>query len=760
MPRPAVEPGTVLVRVHYSLISVGTEIAALRPAWAAMPGATTGEKLLSVSSVFKQYLGKALRNPGKAVRKIVQLSRQAARSAVRRAFPPRPHAANGTNGNGNGASHAPASEMEDQGWNVGYSAAGEVLEAGEGVAEFVPGDWVACAGAGQANHADYVCVRKNLVCRVPSGCDLRSAATTTVGTIALQGVRRAAPQLGETVAVLGLGLIGQITVQLLRANGCRVFGLDLDPQRIERAKACGLDGGATDAESFQRLLRDRTGGRGADRTLITAATKSSTVINQAMEITRAKGTVVIVGDVGMNVERAAFYRKEINLLMSTSYGPGRYDPVYEEDGRDYPFAHVRWTLNRNMQAYLDLIAAKRIDVEELLDRVVPVEEAPAVYRELAAASGPLPLGVLLHYPDDTVVARSPDRATLPEPADSTRLTLRGHKRVLADRIRYALVGAGSFGTAMLVPAMEKRKDRFFLRGVVSRNASQGGNFARSHQVETFTSDLDAILRDPGFDLVVIATRHHEHAGQVVRSLKAGKHVFVEKPLALNWPELDEIARTYAELPDKPLLMVGFNRRFAPPVRLLQEILAKRRSPLVLNYRLHGGYIPLDHWVQGPQGGGRNLGEACHIYDLFRSLAGADVTGIQASAIDPGALPYRRNDNFCAGLTYEDGSIASLVYTALGPKAGLGKERLEVFCDGEAYLLDDYKGLTRAGDGKVLWSSAEADKGHAEEMSRLGDALADGGPAPIPFNQLIETTAVALHVEDLLHKRNLDDDQAR
>jgi predicted dehydrogenase len=869
MPRPPVDAGSVLVRVRYSFISIGTELAALRPLWANFAGASPGERILTCSSLAQQYLGKALRDPRKALKRAMQLFRAAAQSTVRRAFPPLPpraaaaevskvcwqrcaavewHADNGSvalvtddspggyqamsqpvplpagrvpvveltgevesgavligllneerskwlgsrryeagvlddqlivpagdsravtlvvsNVEGGAKSRVrlqaarivcrpaledglPLSELNDQGWNVGYSAAGEVVAVGEGVTEFTPGDWVACAGAGQANHADYIRVKKNLVCRLPKGCSARAAATTTVGAIALQGVRRAAPQLGETIAVLGLGLIGQITVQLLRANGCRVLGMDLDPQRIERARALGLDEGASDPEAFGRLVRDLTGGRGADRTVITAATKSSTVINQAMEVTRAKGTVVLVGDVGLNVERAAFYRKEIDLLMSTSYGPGRYDPTYEEDGRDYPFAYVRWTLNRNMQAYLDLVAAGRIDVEALIDRTVSIDEAPAVYRELAAGKGPLPLGVLLQYPDDP--------RPLPEAPDSTRITVRGHKRVPADRIRYALVGVGGFGTGMLVPAMDKRKDRFFLRGVVSRNATQGGNFVRSRQVETFTAELDDILNDPGFDLVVIATRHHEHAGQVVRSLKAGKHVFVEKPLALTWQELDEIVRTYQALAEPPLLMVGFNRRFSPAVRVLQEVLAGRRSPAVIHYRLHGGYIAPDHWVQGPQGGGRNLGEACHLYDLFRCLTGAPVAEIHAASIDPGALPYRRNDNFCATLTYQDGSVGNLVYTALGPKQGLAKERMEVFCDGECYVLDDYKGLTRAGDGKVLWSSHEPDKGHAEELSRFGDALAGGGPAPIPFEQIVEVTATALYVEDLLHKRSTDED---
>src|SRR5581483_2930218 len=449
----------------------------------------------------------------------------------------------------------PPNEMDAQGWAVGYSAAGEVVAVGDGISDLAPGDLVACAGAGQANHADYVCVKRNLVCRIPAGCPVSVAASTTVGAIALQGVRRAAPQLGDRVAVLGLGLIGQITAQLLRAAGADVVGLDLDRARVDRARSLGLRDGASDPDAFKALVRDATGGRGVDRTLITAATKSAAVVNLAMEVTRAKGAVVIVGDVGLKIEREQFYRKEIDLLMSTSYGPGRYDPSYEIDGHDYPFGYVRWTLNRNMQAYLELIAGGRIDVQPLIDCVISVDEAPKAYRALADGEGELPLGVVIRYPDDT--------RDLPEPADATRIVVRGHRRAPAGPIRYALVGAGAFGTAMLVPQMQKRRDRFFLKAVVSRNAVQGGNFARANQVEVLATDIEDVLRDPSIDLVVISTRHHEHADQVVRALQAGKHVFVEKPLAISWEELDRVAAAYRALETPPLLMVGFNRRFSP-----------------------------------------------------------------------------------------------------------------------------------------------------------------------------------------------------
>ena len=362
---------------------------------------------------------------------------------------------------------------------------------------------------------------------------------------------------------------------------------------------------------------------------------------------------------------------------------------------------------------------------------------------LADAQGDLPLGVLIRY--------SPDQVDDSELSSPTAVSVRRSHAAGGGRIAYALVGAGSFGTGMLVPQMRKRDDRFFLRGVVSRSA-QGSNFARDNQVEVLASDLDIVLRDPQFQLVVLATRHHEHADQVAQALSAGKHVFVEKPLAISWDELDRVVAAYEAEPSPPLLMVGFNRRFSPSLQLLHQQLAGRRSPLVIQYRLNAGYLPPDHWVHGPQGGGRNVGEACHMYDVFRFLAGSPVRSIDAVAIDPGTLPYARSDNFSATIAYDDGSIANLVYTALGPKTGLGKEHITVFCDGDAYIVDDFRKLTKVSDGSVLWQSGEPDKGHFEELSRFGDAIAAGGESPISFDEIVETSAVALTVEDLLHGR--------
>lgn len=860
MPRPALAPRHVLVRVRYSLVSSGTETAALRPLTAGMAGTTAAERVADLSARARVYLRKAVRDPRKAAARLSDIlgaavRRRASELSLAPAAPPvslgelkwratgpgqvsldngayvvatdaseasyqaitdsihvppghalvveiqgcveRGAVAIGllnhdqsawlgtyrleegefddelrfdpagsetvyllvTNAGSNSTNRVrlnrtvarlippdgsglPISEMAQTGWNVGYSVAGEVVAVGEGVSDVSAGDLVACCGAGVANHADYVLAPRNLVCRVPRGCPVELAATATVGAIALQGLRRASPQLGETVAVIGLGLIGMITVLLARASGARVIGLDIDAQRAARAVGLGAFAATADAETFRRLVRDATGGHGADQTILTAASKSHAPINLAMEVTRRRGRVVVVGDVGLAPERAAFYQKEIDLLMSTSYGPGRYDVTYELRGIDYPYAYVRWTMNRNMQAYLEAVASRTIDVRPLIDRVAAVEQAPAVYRELVEAKSP-PLAVLFAYPDDV--------RPLPDAPDAPAVTLRGHRKTPAGRVNYALVGAGGFGTSMLVPQMDKLKDRFFLKAVVSRDAVRGGNFARGRGVELFASDVEVVLQRDDIHLLVIATRHHEHASLVARALTAGKHVFVEKPLALTWDELDAVRRAYEAARDRCLLMVGFNRRFSPAMQALAQQLRDRVGPLVMQYRVNAGYLPATHWTQGPEGGGRNIGEACHMYDTLRFLAGAPVAEVHAATIDPAGTAYFRNDNLAVSLRYAEGSIATLTYAALGPKKGMNKERLEVLCDGEGWVLDDYQQLVRCSDGTVLWQGA-TDKGHLQELAQLGEAIAGVRPMPIPAAELFETSALALHVEDLIFGR--------
>lgn len=642
----------------------------------------------------------------------------------------------------------PASETGQIGWNVGYSACGEVIAVGEGVTGFQVGDFVACGGAGQANHAEFISVKRNLCVKVPAGVPAHLASTTTVGAIAMQGVRRADLRLGEVACVVGLGLIGLMTVQILKASGCVVVGLDLDPERAARAKELGADAAVTDAEEAARLCLHLGGGFGADATIITAAAKSDAIINNAMKTTRRRGKVVIVGDIGMNIERPEFYKKEIDVLISTSYGPGRYDATYEIEGRDYPYAYVRWTQNRNMASYLDLIAQKKIDIEALIDEVVPVEESPKAYDSLARAKKP-PLGVILAYEPQEKISFDPSAA---DKRDSTRVEIRGARKPRGEQIGYCLVGAGGFGVSMLVPQLDKRKDVFQLKAICSRDPVRGGNFARQRGVQSLISDYDAVLADPSIEMVVIATRHFEHSDQVAKALKAGKHVFVEKPIALDWAGLDKVREAHAASGDR-MLMVGFNRGFSPAAEAIRVRLSGRKAPLIINYRLNGGYIAGDSWIQNEQGGGRNIGEACHMYDFFAAMAGAPVDAVSAQGIGTTGTAYFVNDNFSASIRYADGSVGNLVYTANGPKTGLPKERIEVFCEGKAWVIDDFRKCTEYPSGEVIWEG-ETDKGHAREMSLLADALANGSAdAPISASRIFETTAVSLHIEDLLQGRS-------
>lgn len=738
VPRPTLQAGAVLVQINYSMISIGTEIAGLKSS--ELPkieqntnsGAVLRSKIkhsVVFSTTALRYLRKAICNPVLAKQRLKMLAKQKLQKI-------RPEVTQDSAGNVINLHN----ETIDIGWNAGYSAMGEVIAVGAGVSDLSIGDKVVCAGAGKANHADVVCVPRNLVCAVPTSCDPIAAASTTIGTIALQGVRRAEPHLGDKVAVIGLGLLGQISTQLLKCNGCQVIGMDLQSERIQLACELGMQHGSISEADFKHQIDRLTCARGADITIICAATKSDAVINLAMEVTRRKGKVVIVGDVGLAVQRGQFYRKEIDLLMSTSYGPGRYDSNYEEQGHDYPYAYVPWTLNRNMQAYLDLITNKQVKIVPLIDRVVSIDQATETYDDLAKQSSP-PLAVVFSYEHENTNTQQQEA-----------ITIKGHRKAIDAPINYVLVGVGAFGTSMLVPLFNQHNKFIFHKGVVSRDSVRGGNYARQNELEILASDIDAVLGNSDVQMVVIATKHNEHSEQVIAALQAGKHVFVEKPLATTWQQLDAVQACIDTLEQSPLLMVGFNRRFSPAMWEIKKSLDSRKTPLMMQYRLNGGYIPLEHWIQTQEGAGRNIGEACHIYDCFRYLAGSPVCEISATAINPAQLPYARNDNFVATLRYEDGSIATLTYTASGPKQGLAKERFEVFCGGEAFILDDYKQLTRASDQQVLWSGS-VDKGHKTEIAMFADSLKESKPAPIAIDEILETTAVSLHIEDLLHGRN-------
>jgi len=698
VPAPMAEPGTVLVRVCYSCISVGTELSNIRaselPLWK-----------------------RALKQPEKvktAVRMMMTEGLSRTRSLIQ--------------------------GKVDADEPTGYSAAGVVVEVGDGVDDLRSGDRVACAGAQCAYHAELVRVPRNLTVPVPDGLDLAMASTVTLGAIALQGVRRAQPTLGETFVVIGLGVLGQLAVQLLKANGCRVIGTDLNRGRISLAQELGLSLGVhpEDSGEVEQVAR-LTDGIGADGVIITASTPSDEVVATAFRMCRKKGRVVLVGDVGLDLNRWDFYYKELDFFISTSYGPGRYDPNYEDKNLDYPVAYVRWTENRNMGEYLKLAADGRLRIAPLVGATYPLADAPAAYASVRDGGALRPI-VLLSYPEPSADG-TPARVVANPAARPTR----------GNQVRIALAGAGSFAKLVHLPNLRSSSDRYRLRAVMSRSGHNAASTAKQFRAEYATTDWQEILKDPEVDAVLIATRHNLHAAMALEALRAGKHVLVEKPLALSREELAGIEKFYTDLgagAPAPILLTGFNRRFSPHARRIQGLVARRSNPMILNYRMNAGYIPLDNWVHGPEGGGRNLGEACHIYDLFTYLTGSRLVNVSAQAIAPATGYYSRSDNFVATLSFADGSVATLTYAALGT-TDYPKEQMEILVDGKVLVLENYTRLTVHGAKAKGLETRTIDKGHAEELGAFAAAVLQGGDWPIPLWQQVQATEIALQVEDLL-----------
>lgn len=706
VPVPQLEAGEVLVRVQASCLSIGTELSGLRSS--AVP-------------VWK----KALAQPEKAMTAL-KMAREA---GLRRTW-------------------NLIEEKKEAERPTGYSAAGVVVAVGADIQDLVPGDRVSCAGAQYAHHAEYIRVARNLCATLPEGLDFEAASTVTLGAIALQGVRRAQPTLGEIFVVVGLGTLGQLTAQMLRANGCRVIGMDTDRSRIDKAMSLGMDHGVHPGDADNDTVARMTDGFGADGVIITAATPSDSVVSGAFKMCRKKGRVVLVGDVGLNLNRADFYAKEIDFLISTSYGPGRYDQRYEEQGLDYPISYVRWTENRNMGEYLRLIADGRIQVAPLVALRYPIEEAGAAYAAIGGADKPLV--ALLTYPPIEETLAIPNR----------RLNLKLAPRSGEGKVRMALIGAGSFARSSHLPNMQALDRLYHLRAVVNRTGPSAKAVGQQFGADYVSTDPAEVLADPEVDAVLIATRHHLHGSLALAALKAGKHVLVEKPMTLDLDELAELKIFYAddsgEGPNagsergKPILLTGYNRRFSPYVQRMQQLLAQRKAPFIFNYRMNAGFIPLDHWVHGPEGGGRNLGEACHIYDLFTYLADHEVVAISAQAIKPATAHYGRNDNFIATMSFADGSVANLTYTALGHKA-VPKETAELYVYGKIAVLDDYKSLTVHGAEKLSLHTRLQDKGLLTELERFAKGI-QTGKWPIPWWQQLQVADVAFAVEEMVFER--------
>jgi predicted dehydrogenase/threonine dehydrogenase-like Zn-dependent dehydrogenase len=685
IPEPELRSGGILVQTAFSAISAGTERAKLEQ----------GEKSL---------IGKAMARPD-LVRQVLDFART---DGVRAAY-----------------------ERVQNRLNtltpLGYSCAGMVLEVGQGVQGFQPGDRVACAGGGYANHSELNFIPSNLAVRVPDAVSLDAAALTTIGSIAVQGLRQSGAVFGETVAVIGAGLVGVLTVQLAKAAGCRVIAIDLDERRVERAKSLGADLGLSSADGDTPRLVEEYSQYGADVVVITAATPSTDPIELAARIARHCGRIVIVGDVGMGVSRQHMYMKELSITMSRSYGPGRYDPQYEEGGIDYPVGHVRWTERRNMEAFLSLLASGAINVAPLIECRYPVENGAEAYAALKATGA---YTVLIEYP---AVGKKANEGVIA----SHHLG----KAPGRNGLRVGCIGAGSFARNIIFPALRNQvgvtlQSVATSSGVAALSAQQSFGFSQ-------TQTPNSLAQDPDNDALFVLSQHDSHARYVISALSNRKAVFVEKPLAISPGELIDIHSAYDSEKERgyePFVMVGFNRRFAPLSDKLREFFGGRQEPLVVNCRVNAGFIPRDHWIQ--RQGGRVVGEMCHYIDWARSVVGSPIETVYAKAI-PDRTRYSR-DNVVAIITFHDGSVANLTYLANGDKS-ISKEFFEVFCSGAVAVLDDFDELRLTRHGKTKHIKGKRDKGHRREIQLTVEAILSGRGSPIPFIELMEVTQASFAV---------------
>jgi predicted dehydrogenase/threonine dehydrogenase-like Zn-dependent dehydrogenase len=690
LPAPKLRPGHVLVRSVYSLISAGTERTSVEMAQASIL-----QKARLRPDLVRQVLDNVHRDGLLTTYKKVQ-------------------------------------SRLDNFKELGYSSAGLVIESA--VDEIKVGDRVACAGAGYASHAEIISIPRNLTVKIPQEVPFDDAAFTTVGAIALQGVRQADVRVGENVAVIGLGLVGLLTVQILKASGCRVMGLDLMPRNFDLALALGCDRCAVSNEEAIVEIQSFTRGYGADAVLITAATKSSQPVELAMQCARKRGTVVAVGTVGMDIPRTPFYEKEVNFRISCSYGPGRYDPEYEERGQDYPVGYVRWTENRNMEAVLDMMAQKTLHIGPLITHRIPVEQSVRAYDLITGKIDEAHLGVLIRYSDLATPIAFSSRVDL----QRERSTTSGVKPVLG------FIGAGNFAQSVLLPALIKRSPR--LRGLATGKPVNAKNTAKKFHFEFCATDAREVLHDSETNLVFIVSRHDSHAHYVAEALRAGKSVFVEKPLALNEEELESVLAAYAgaeQAGARPLLMVGYNRRFSEPIRAIQKLFAERTEPLAMHYRVNAGFLPPTHWTQQPDQGGRFIGEGGHFVDVMQFLCGALPTRVHAVAPADPAGRYH-NDNMLVSLTFADGSAGTIHYLASGASA-VEKEYLEVSGGAKTARMWNFTKLGCAAGRKKSTQSFSGEKGHAAEMRAVLEACASGAGSPISIESLQATSRVTFAV---------------
>jgi predicted dehydrogenase/threonine dehydrogenase-like Zn-dependent dehydrogenase len=680
VPAPRAADGGVLVATRVSLISSGTE-----------------KQLIDLAKA--SLAGKAIARPDLVRRVLRNVGREGLGQTIEKVF-----------------------AKLDTPIPLGYSLAGRVIDVGRRGGAYAVGDRIACAGAGQANHAEFNSVAKNLTAPIPTGVDDEEASFVTLGSIALQGVRLAAPTLGERIVVMGLGLLGLLTVQLLKANGCRVLGFDPNPARVKLAEELGADVAVVDG------LRDAAAGftneHGADAVIVTASSKSNEPINLAAEISRLKGRIVVVGMVGMTIDREPFYKRELELKLSLSYGPGRHDPAYEQSGQDYPLPYVRWTEQRNMEAFLALVAEGKVTPKRLVTHRFPIAEAERAYQLLE--SGEPHLAILITYPEPGEWPIERRLRLVPPP-------------LRAGGNGVAFIGFGNYAKGVLLPAL-RRAEGVTLTTVVTATGVSARHAADKHGFSVASTDPAAALEDKDTDTVFIATRHDTHATLTQAALRAGKHVFCEKPLAVDATGLAEIVSATEH--SSGVLTVGFNRRFAPLLQKAKAALEPRTGSLVLLYRVNAGAIPPDSWIQREEGAGRVIGEVCHFVDALTFLAGS--LPIQAQAI----TTRDHADAVSILLRFADGSSGTIVYSSIGD-AGVSKEYIEAFADGRVVQLDDFRRLTETRSGRSKATKATQDKGQQGLIAAFIEATRGKRAAPIPLAELVAVTEATFAIEESL-----------
>jgi predicted dehydrogenase/threonine dehydrogenase-like Zn-dependent dehydrogenase len=702
VPLPSVSEGAALIKVLYSCISVGTETA-------------------SVQESNKSLIKRALEQP-ENVKKVLHMARSVGISET----------------------FEKVKKRWEMGFDLGYSLSGVILAIGNTIKDFRVGDRVACAGSGIANHAEYVDVPTNLMVKIPDGLEFREASTVALGSIAMQGARRAEIAFGEYVLIFGLGAIGQIVLQIVKNAGARVIGIDLDERRLKVGKENGADLvlNSKDSDIVKEVIHF-SDGYGADKVIFTAATNSSTPLHQAFQMARKKGKVVLLGVSGMEIEREDLYPKELDLLISTSYGPGRYDNQYEKRGLDYPYAYIRWTENRNMQEYLKELAEGKINLKDLIGEVYPVDRVEEAFEKL---QGPdKPLLTLLEY-DQYLPA---DLQTLYQEESKVLISSKiGKKEGI---INVGLIGAGNFANDIHLPNLSKLKSKYNIYAIMNKTPHKAKTVAEQYNAHYATCNIDDILNDKAIDLVLIATRHNLHGNYVLKALNAGKNVFVEKPLCIKEEELRGIQDFYnsklkTQNSQLPLLMVGFNRRFSKYAQEARKYVVKRINPLFMHYRVNAGYIPLDHWVHGEEGGGRIIGEVCHFIDLFTFFAECKVKGIYTSTLTPKTKSISPDDNRVIVLNYEDGSIATLEYFATGSK-DFPKEYMEIHFDEKTIIIDDFKSIKGFGLKVRETKERVSEKGHLKQLEILHGVLQGRTSQwPIELWDMFQTTGVTFEIE--------------